>query len=278
MARDLDFIYVGAPKSGSSWLFEALREHPGAYLVPSKSSGFFETDTPGSLEQYRALFDPANAGQKCGEIAHDAYLWPDTAWRLHDAFPDARILACLREPGDFAISTLSWWKTHTDRFGSDVTAMATDPGFRSRMDYVGCLKPFFDAFPPEQVKVLFFDELVADPAHFYRELCVFLGLDPAFRPSVLRKIVNRARSPRFAAVTKAIYALGGAFRRFGLGGLVERVKRVGVIDAMLYDEDRANTSLDIAEAAWRERQLARGHLETLERLIGRSVPSSWRQA
>ena len=44
-----NFIYVGAPKSGSTWLFEALKEHPQVYVAPEKSTTYFEEDGPDFL-------------------------------------------------------------------------------------------------------------------------------------------------------------------------------------------------------------------------------------
>jgi hypothetical protein len=278
MQRDLDFIYVGTPKSGSTWLFEALREHPKAYVLPSKSSGFFETENPGPLDDYRSLLGQAPEDAKVGEIAHDAWLYPATAARLRDAFPSVRILVCLREPGDFAASMLQWWSTHTERFGSDVEQMTRDAGFRHRMDYAGCLAPFVDAFPSEQLKVMFFDELAQNPSAFLREICDFIGIDPGFKPAVLETVVNKARPPRIPALTKAVYEIGGASRRLGMGKLVEQAKRTPWIETLLYSSDAARIGPAISDAAKRERTIAQIAIPELEQLIGRVVPAAWREA
>ena len=276
--RDLDFIYVGAPKSASSWLFEILRAHPGAYVVPSKSSGFFETDEERPLARYRALLDPAPATARIGEIAHDAYLYPGTARRLRETFPNVRIIACLREPGDLAQSILRWWCTHTARFGNNVSEMTSHQHFRRQMDYRLCLEPFFAEFPADQIKILFFDDLVTDAPGLYEEVCGFIGLDPALKTSKLSIVVNRSRQARVAGLTKMFYALGGVSRRLGFGKLVEQAKRAPLVEALLYSGGPAQTSPAIARAGLRERALARASLASLEKLIGRRVPASWRDA
>lgn len=276
--RDLDFIYVGAPKSASTWLFEVLRKHPGAYVLPSKSSGFFETDTAGPVDLYRALLAPAPAMSRVGEIAHDAYLYPGSARRLREAFPQVRIIACLREPGDLAASILKWWATHTRRFGNAVSEMTRHPHFRRQMDYAECLRPFFAEFPAEQIKILFFDDLVNDALRFYGEVCEFIGLDCTFETAKLSTMVNGARSARIPALTKAIYALGGVGRRLGLGTYVERAKRARLLGTLLYSGQAAPAVPEIAQAALRERSLAQSRLASLEQLIGRPVPASWREA
>ena len=158
MARDLDFIYVGLPKAGSTWLFEALGEHPDARLLPSKSSKYFESDAPGPISEYRNLLARVEPGGKVGEISHDAYVRTDTAQRLRDNFPDVRILVCLREPGSFVQSMLLWLKTHTNLYGSGPEEIASNAYIRDAMDFAGRLKPFYDLFPADQVKVVFFAE------------------------------------------------------------------------------------------------------------------------
>ncbi len=276
--RNLDFIYVGAPKSASTWLFQVLRKHPGAYVLPSKSSGFFETESARSIELYQALFEPAPAISSIGEIAHDAYLYPSTAKRLREAFPEVRIIACLREPGDLAESILKWWTTHTRRFGNDVSEMIRHPHFRRQMDYTQCLEPFFVEFPVEQIKILFFDDLVNDPLRFYGEVCDFIGLDCTFETAELARVVNGARSARVPALTRAIYTLGGMSRRLGLGSYVERAKRARLVEALLYSDQAAPVVPAIGQAALRERHFAQSRLASLEQLIGRDVPASWREA
>ena len=257
MHRDLDFIYVGAPKAGSTWLFEALRGHPAAYILPSKSSGFFETENPRPLDCYRALIDKAPAGVKVGEIAHDAYVYSATASRLRAAFPGVRVLVCLREPGDFAESTLRWWSTHTRRFGSEVEEMTRHPHFRRHMDYQACLAPFFAEFPADQIKILFFDDLLADPRQFHSEVCQFIGLAPTIERANLTGVVNGSHRARMPALTRSAYALGGIARRLGLGKLVERAKHAPVVESLLYSGAPSPANRAIIEASDRERALAR---------------------
>jgi len=273
--RKLHFIYVGAPKSGSSWLFKALRQHPDAYVLPSKSSGHYDTDEPCAPDKHQALLDQAVEGKLVGEIAHNAYLYPDTAHRLREVFPEVRVIVCLREPGDFAISTLKWWLTHTDRFGSNLAEMTREPHFRKLMDYRGRLEPFYEAFPSEQIKVVYFDELARDPRGFFREVCTFLGLAPDFEPQSVTEQVNRTRPPRFPLVTRGIYALGDIGRALGLASLVEWGKHVRIVDRMLYKEAASDTPLELTKAAAHERIMARQDFAKLERLIGQPVPSAW---
>lgn len=283
MARP-GFIYVGAPKSGSTWLFEALRAHPGVWVVPGKSTSWFECEEPGPDAGYAERFRAAGPGQIAGEIAHDAWMYPRTAARLAAGFPQMRILACLREPGAFARSTLRWWLTHTTRYGATVAEMTAHPWFRASIDYPGRLAPFYDAFPAGQVRVVFQEDLKADASAFLREVLDFLGVDPDVRPAVLDEVVNPARTPRYPALTRTVYAVGGALRGLGLGGMVERAKRAPVLNRALYAADAAPAGADAGAEADIERAVAQvragmaPRLAALEAMIGRPVPAVWRSA
>ena len=65
------------------------------------SLGFSGQAPHETLEQYLALFEPAEPGQRIGE-ASTFYLWsPRAPRRIAEAQPEARIIAILREPASF---------------------------------------------------------------------------------------------------------------------------------------------------------------------------------
>src|ERR1700761_2108738 len=78
-ARKLpDFFIVGHPKSGTTALYEMLRDHPQVFMPANKEPWFFASElkvrtpprpegTPQTLEEYRALFEGAAPGQLAGE-------------------------------------------------------------------------------------------------------------------------------------------------------------------------------------------------------------------
>lgn len=275
--RDLDFIYIGQPKSGSTWLFEALRTHSEVRLLPSKSSKYFETDERLDLDPYRELLGKLKPGGLVGEISHDSYMYASTAERLYEAFPKVKIIVCLREPGAFAQSVLQWWSTHTKKFGDTPEEMREHPHFRAAMDYEGGLKRYFDRFPAEQIKVVFFDQLKSDPVGFYASICDFLGVGKEKSVEELTRVVNKARPPRIPSITRTIYGAGDVFRRAGLGNFVEAVKRSDAVQTVLYASERPVEN-SIIEAAAAEREALGARLDQLEAMLPTKLPPQWRQA
>ena len=41
-AKDITFLMVGCQRCGSTWLYEALKEHPEIYLPAEKQTHFFD--------------------------------------------------------------------------------------------------------------------------------------------------------------------------------------------------------------------------------------------
>ena len=146
------------------------------------------------------------------------------------------------------------------------------------MDYQACLEPFFAEFPKDQIRVLFFDDLLLDPRKFYSEVCQFIGLDPAIERPSLTGVVNGSHPARMPALTRSAYALGGVGRRLGLGKVVEFAKHAAVVKSLLYSGAPAPANPAILEASRRERALARENFASLEQLVGRNLPIGWREA
>jgi hypothetical protein len=118
-----DFFIVGHAKSGTTALYEMLKQHPRIYMPAYKGGAgkepwFFAADNPNrqagpersvaftgrgrvTLADYLGLFADAEADQRVGE-ASTSYLWSHSAaQRIAAAQPGARIIAIMREPAAF---------------------------------------------------------------------------------------------------------------------------------------------------------------------------------
>ncbi|MGQ9662575.1 MAG: sulfotransferase domain-containing protein [Kiritimatiellia bacterium] len=102
-----NFLIVGAPKAGTTSLFDYLGQHPEVYTPPVKEPCFFSSGLPAfthDLAEYEALFAGQTTQTAIGE-ASTTYLYdPDAARRIHDLLPEARIIIMLRNPAERAYS------------------------------------------------------------------------------------------------------------------------------------------------------------------------------
>jgi hypothetical protein len=203
-----DFFIVGHAKSGTTALYEMLKGHPQIFMPQVKEPWFFSSDMrarfqplrgapePETLEQYKLLFAPAEPGQRAGE-ASSSYLWSQTAAAaIARENPDARIIAILREPTSFLRSLhLQLLQTHVEdekdlrraleledarREGRNIPERSHRPQllqYASLVRYAEQLRRYSEHFPPEQVKVLIYDDFRSDNEGTVREVMRFIGVD-----------------------------------------------------------------------------------------------------
>ncbi len=252
--RAPDFFIVGHAKSGTTALYEMLRPHPEIYMSEVKEPWYFCTDmrprfnpwrtgiAPQTLEQYLALFEGAQPGQRIGE-ASSSYLWSRTAARgIAEVQPNAKIIAILREPASFLRSLhLQLLQNHVEvvkdlrkaisledarREGRRIPRRSHRPQMLQYSDhvrYVEQLRRYHELFPREQVLVLIYDEFRRDNEAFLRTVLRFLEVDDTrpievldTNPSVsvrsqqlddLVHAVSVGRGPVTVAAKRAIKAL-----------------------------------------------------------------------
>ena len=120
LINPVDFLVVGAAKSGTTTLFETLNQHPGIFIPQRKECRYFscafgEFAGPGpnyannvirSLEEYRGLFIKAKPGQLCGDISPDYLYYHQNAVPkiLSEKGTKIPIIIVLRNPIDRAYS------------------------------------------------------------------------------------------------------------------------------------------------------------------------------
>ncbi len=198
------FLIIGAAKSGTTALYEALAQHPEVYMSPIKEPNFFALEgrpkPPGgrdvvSLPEYLALFEGASGRPARGE-ASPLYLVSERApERIRHYVPDARLVAILRHPADRAYSNY----LHDVREGRESAPFAqvvedelagrraSAPWFHRYVEngfYHRLLARYFGLFPREQIRVYLYDDLERDPRALFRDFFAFIGVAPDFAPDL----------------------------------------------------------------------------------------------
>lgn len=193
------FYIIGAPKCGTTSLHSWLSGHPLVF-APHKETCFFSQDIfptshlithiP-SLESYCQIFDSKQSEQIGGE-ATPKYLYSDNALsEIVRIRPDARIIVCLRDPVELAISLHSQkLREGIEREVSFEKAWARSLDSLARADHNlsheihyylwACLgsrlKVVYEKFPASAVLVLLTSELRVNPGECYVQILKFLGL------------------------------------------------------------------------------------------------------
>lgn len=125
-----NFFVIGAPRAGTTSLYEYLNAHPDIFMSTVKEPDFFAStawddvhplggepeerpvrdDIERSAELtnefpgYERLFRGANSQSRLGEASAIYLGHPTAAWHLRSYFPDARFVVVLRDPTERAFS------------------------------------------------------------------------------------------------------------------------------------------------------------------------------
>lgn len=222
-----DFVIVGPQKCATTWMYEGLAEHPDVYVPDTDSVHYFDMGYHHGREWYRQHFpeDP-DAHPIIGEETPSYIRSEAVPERIADLNPDAKILFSLRNPVDRAFSHY-WHEKAKGKISFEFEEVFENydlyenwvrPGM-----YADHIERFEAEFDEDQLKLLYFDDLVEDDAAFIREVYDFVGADPDFTPSIIDEKVNDARwSSGVELVDKLYYrAVNVVYRRAG-----EPVKKV----------------------------------------------------
>ncbi|HEX8117108.1 MAG TPA: sulfotransferase, partial [Pyrinomonadaceae bacterium] len=131
---------------------------------------------------------------------------PGTAERIRRYIPDAKLIAILRQPAERAFSHhLMMTRDGLETLGFE-EALATEDqrvaekwGHRwhhlRRGFYAAQLKPYFELFGREQLKVYLYEDYVSDPVALMQDLFRFLNVDDTFVPDMSVRH-NESKLPR----------------------------------------------------------------------------------
>jgi len=280
-----NFLYIGASKAGSSWIFECLKEHPDAFVPPAKDVHFFHLHYEKGVAWYQGFFKGGKDKKAVGELSHDYFLFEEVADKIKALNPDVKLLVSLREPVDKMLSNYHYAKRtylkeevsfedfffHHERYQKNHYQNM----HKETANYYQNLRPFYERFPKENILVVFFDDLKTQPEKFIQSIYQFLEIDEAFVPSVLHTKVNPQQKARFSIVARLAYSTASVLRGLGLANVVGAVKRNAFFEKMLYQKPKEKTSVLEEDVRRKVYDYYVGDYNKLSALIGRDLPSGW---
>jgi hypothetical protein len=224
--RKLDFIIIGAQKSGTSALDKYLRFHPKIGLSSNKELHHFNNERvyrlPARLRtiHYHRFFpDFKHPGKILGEATPNYMVEPVFMDRIHAYNPALKLIVILRDPVSRAYSH---WNMQRDRgfearsFDQAIednlkeihAGVFTDPRFTylKRGEYASQIKYIQTLFPQEQLLILFQQDLLKEPLDTLNQITGFLGTNPFKRVNALQVHRRDYLEPMSASVKTKLKA------------------------------------------------------------------------
>ena len=227
----LDFVVVGPQKTATTWLYEVLCNSPKvAFPGYVKETFFWDRHYSDSkVNDYLSGFRSEAEATVFGEVSPTYFHCEAASERLFRHNPDLKIVILIREPVGRAYS-LYLHHLRKGRYG---------PGFSNALDeypeiieasrYKIHVERWLRFFGDANTLLVLQDEIKSKPNKVIDTLVEFLDIDPiSLSEETLSNRVNEASMPRFPLLAKLSTEVAGMLRKFGLYGLIDFGKRLGL--------------------------------------------------
>ena len=207
-----DFLIIGAPKCGTSWLQGALGQHPNVIVVPEEIEYFSSNFKKQPIEWYSSQFEaqvredaprkatPFLVGEKSARYCS---VPPDRIRIVHRLLPDIRLVMMTRDPVDrhWAHAKQYFSKPRiAEKEGGDVLTVRRERlfDFMTRSRFLGNFKTMVDnwtaVFPPGQLLLVSQEFAAANPREAYDAVLTHFGLPTDYDPEPIRLLRKKRNS------------------------------------------------------------------------------------
>ena len=194
-----DFIIGGAPRAGTTWLYELLDRHPEIRMAkPLKPEPKFflrDDEYDKGLQYYsNRWFDGIDDLKIVGEKSTDYLESSAAASRIAKDLPHVKLIFLLREPVSRAYSNYLWSKMNGLETEDFATALRlegkrerelpdglkfTRPfSYFSRGLYADLLEPYFNRFMEHQLLIARYEDITERPSAVAEAVHRFLAVSP----------------------------------------------------------------------------------------------------
>jgi len=271
-----DFIAVGPPRTGTTWLYRVLSDHVG-FPEGIKETHFFSRYYDRGIDRYLWYFRNCAQGVPMGEVDPLNFDSERARERIALHIPNCKIIVTLREPVERAYShyktLLKTGEIRRRPFDFDKHRRAVGMS----KSYAHHLRGWFEKFGRARVMVMLYDDLKTDPQGYINRICEFIGVAPIdlnnspFRDDPVNPNLDQ---PRSYLVAHAFKKLRGMFKKYQWIGLAHKLEVDTPLWRFFWNGGRMFPPLDRDEAA-RAKAMVRAEVEELEQLVGRDL-SAWR--
>ena len=207
-----NFIIAGAPRCGTTALYQYLSENPSIYMSQVKELNYFAFDFSNvqkirfsSDEDYLKIFQGADSRHVAVGEASPFYLFSKEAFKnIYSFNPQIKIIISLRNPLNFVQSfhqlNLSLlreditdlqtaWNLQSDRKnGEKIPKSCREPEliqYGELGKFGKHIKELYKIFPRDQVMVIIFEDFATNPQKIYKNILSFINVPDDFRSDFL---------------------------------------------------------------------------------------------
>ncbi len=228
-----DAIGIGTRRCATSWLNRVLLTHP-QIGTPDGGLHFFSQEFDRGIEWYKDQLSIQGEKRVLLELSV-SYAYPEyyqlAARRIHDSIPDARLFLTVRNPVERAFSDYRRAVSRVEISPklSFREAIREFPNLLERGLYAKVIEEYMRFFPRDKIRVMFLEDLEADPRAYVGKLLEYLGVDTSIETGEYDRRSLSPASPRVPVLARGIYgfknSIDGGADSLGLSIYWRRFKR-----------------------------------------------------
>ena len=228
-----NFILAGAPRCGTTWLYDCFREHPQIFVPEVKEVRFFDLNYAKGLDWYYSFFEKSRGEPALGELSPTYMYHSEVPRRIQEWNREVKLIFSLRPPLDRAYSAYCN-ALFEGTVSDDVNRLLSPDSYWAETSlYYKHISRFLEFFPLSQVKILIFDDLKNNPGDFLRDIFTYLEVEQKFLPKMLNSRSNiRKPLQKNLGWKNTIVRMKNSLRQKSrlFGKVIEVMRRTGVGD------------------------------------------------
>jgi hypothetical protein len=271
----VDFIGIGSDKCGSTWIYDNIAAHPEVCDKNLKELNYFsDLYDEHPFSWYQSQFGACGDSLIKGEFSVTYLAHPLAAGRIKKHFPDAKIMAIVRNPVKRAFSNY----LHSIRKGDIADSFAfgdyiNDEDTLAPGKYADYLKTYYDLFGADKIYVIVLEEFLKDIPAGMKQIYQFIGVkDIGFLPEGYGQANNEAKSYKYLWVENLMVRTYRWLSRSGYTRLVKTIldTGIGTLIRKINGQDKPVPKIDDAS---KDRLMAyyQSYNAELEQLLGREL-------
>lgn len=176
----LNFMCIGAQKSGTTWLHATLSRHPSIAFPGGKEVHYWDAHLAKGISWYKELFlDDRHCN---GDITPAYAILPvEVIRQMHADFPSMPFIYLIRNPIERAWSAARMAVLRAEMSYPEASDQWFIDHFRSasslsRGDYAKCLENWFSVYPRELFLIARYEDVFREPIIFANKALRHIGL------------------------------------------------------------------------------------------------------
>jgi len=198
-----NFLIIGAPRSGTDFLFYSLAAHPKICIARKREVHFFDRNYDKETFWYEQFFSHCSTSQYIGEKTANYLINPDCAKRIKETLGEVKLIVILRNPIERLYSHYRNWVglRRIDLQTSFRKFIHLHPEILAMGNYYDLLKRYLAYFEMKHILVIFFEKLIKFPSRIYNEVLAFLSINDKYQLKEFKKYNVAKKIYRFRGYT-----------------------------------------------------------------------------